>query len=402
MIKQALEGLKVLEYCDFVSGPYCSKLLGDMGAEVIKIEKPGLGDKARRRGPFLNNIPHPEKSGLFLYLNINKLGITLNPETHTGKKILKELVKETDVLIEDRSPKEMKDMGLDYESLREINPSLIMTSVTPFGQNGTHRDYKAYDINMYYGSGMIYKPLPPDDENHQPMKGAGHFGDYTSGLTAAMATLCAQYVRENTGGGQYIDISKQEALIALLRVTSVTYPNYGLSDFSLASIAGAMGGLQRCKDGYVMLTTAEEHQWQAFIKLMGDPEWAKDPDLQDIFSRANNYHKFEPYIKKWLMNHTKDEIYQGGQALGCPVATISTTEDIANSKQMKARDFFVEIEHKEAGRLKYPQAPYRFSKSPCVTHRPAPLLGEHNEEIYCKHLCYSKDDLVKLAESGII
>jgi crotonobetainyl-CoA:carnitine CoA-transferase CaiB-like acyl-CoA transferase len=152
--KTALARVKVLEYAQLAAGPYCTKLLADLGAEVIKIEPPRVGDEARRREPFLGDIPHLERSGFFFYLNTNKLSITLNINTTTGRRIFRELVKECDILVEDNPPRVMKDLSLDYRSLQIINPRLIMTSITPFGQYGPYRDYKAYHLNTYHGSGV--------------------------------------------------------------------------------------------------------------------------------------------------------------------------------------------------------------------------------------------------------
>ena len=146
MSESALAGVKVLEYCKLVSGPYCAKLMADLGAEVIKIEEPETGDEARQKGPFLNDIPHSERSGLFLYLNTNKLGITLNPGTPTGVRVFTELVKNADILVEDTAPGTMELLGLGYDALRQVNPSLIITSITPYGQTGPYRGYKAHHL----------------------------------------------------------------------------------------------------------------------------------------------------------------------------------------------------------------------------------------------------------------
>ena len=156
MDREALSGLKVLEYGEFICAPYCGKLLADLGAEVIKVEPPGLGDKARHWGPFPQDLPHPEKSGLFLYLNTNKLGVTLNLESAAGIKIFTELVKQVDVLVENNPPKEMEWLGLDYESLHQINPRLVVTSITPFGQTGPYHDYKGCDLISFHMSGEAY------------------------------------------------------------------------------------------------------------------------------------------------------------------------------------------------------------------------------------------------------
>ena len=153
MTDGALQGVRLLEYGQLVSAPYCAKLLADLGAECIKIEEPPVGDPARRRGPFPDDIPHPEKSGLFLYVNTNKLGVTLDPRTPTGRLIFQRLAQEADVLIEDRPPGEMERLGLGYAALSALNPALIVTSITPFGQTGPYKDYKTYHLNLYHASG---------------------------------------------------------------------------------------------------------------------------------------------------------------------------------------------------------------------------------------------------------
>ena len=148
----ALKGVRVLEWAHFVAAPYCAKLFADNGAEVVKVEEPDTGDVSRRHGPFPDNIPHPERSALFLYLNTNKRGITLNLHTATGREVFKKLIKDVDIFIEDNPPKLMEELGLDYESLKKVNPQLVMTSITPFGQTGPYRDYKCYYLNTFHGS----------------------------------------------------------------------------------------------------------------------------------------------------------------------------------------------------------------------------------------------------------
>ena len=403
MTETALAGVKVLEYAQFVAGPYCTKLVADMGAEVIKIEPPNGGDEARRREPFLKDVPHPERSGLFFYLNTNKLGITLNLNTSTGREIFKELVKETDVLVEDNPPKVMKELGLDYESLKDINPRLIMVSITPFGQTGPYRDYKAYHLNTYHGSGLakILADILPD-EVKQPLKAAGYLGDYDSGLSAAVALMGAVYYRLFTGMGQHIDISKQESLITLERVEIGMYGNEGFSMMSTVAMQNMLGGLRHCKDGHVMLVIPMEHQWRALIELMGNPDWAQDERYQDEFSRAQHAQVLNSYIDEWMSKYTKDEIFHRAQALSCPIGAVYTAEDLLASEQLKAREFFVEVEHPEMGKVKCPAAPYRFSKTPWRVARPTPLLGEHNEEVYCNRLGYPKEELARMRGAGII
>jgi crotonobetainyl-CoA:carnitine CoA-transferase CaiB-like acyl-CoA transferase len=195
LAEQALSPLKVVEYGSFVSAPYCGKLMADLGADVIKVEDAGAGDEARRYGPFPEDVPHPEKGGLFLYLNANKRGITLNLKTVTGRRILKELLKEADVFVENNPPKVMTELGLDYESLRFLNPRLIVTSITPFGQTGPYRDYKGYAINTAGLGGQSMRTGEPGREPISPPLSQSH---YQSGAMAASARLASRPERGST------------------------------------------------------------------------------------------------------------------------------------------------------------------------------------------------------------
>ncbi|MFQ5827166.1 MAG: CoA transferase, partial [Dehalococcoidia bacterium] len=195
-VEGALSGLRVVEWAQMVAGPYCAKLMADLGAEVIKIEPPARGDEARGRGPFLGDEPHPEKSGLFLYLNTNKLGITLDPGTPTGKRLFGELIKGADILVEDKALQKLKELGLDYGSLREINPQLIVTSITPFGHSGPYRNYRAYPLNVFHSGGEGYMtPFAPLNDplspGRPPLKVGKYAGEYVAGISAAGATMVA-------------------------------------------------------------------------------------------------------------------------------------------------------------------------------------------------------------------
>jgi len=404
MTPRALEGMKIVEYCNMVSGPYCAKLLADMGADVFKIEQPHSGDDSRRRGPFPDDIPHQEKSGLFLYLNSNKKGLTLDTKKHEGKKIFKKLIEKTDVLIEDRPPGEMEALGLDYEKLKAINPGLIMISITPFGRSGSFKDYKAYQLNTVHASGQGYMlPIPALDMERPPVKVGGHSSGFDVGLVAVVAVTAAFYWKILTGQGQFIEISKQEALMSMQRVESVTFAN----DQVVLTRGGDKvrrmpGGIIPCKDGYVVAVTPEEHQWHSLVKLIGDPEWAKEDWCQNAVIRSENAEKINKLIIEWTMKHTKEEIFRQGQALSCPIAPVNTAEDIYHSEQFKARNFFVDMEHPAVGKLPFPSSSFRFSKTPWKLMQAAPLLGEHNEAIYGDRLGYSKEELSELKNKGVI
>jgi crotonobetainyl-CoA:carnitine CoA-transferase CaiB-like acyl-CoA transferase len=200
-----------------VAGPYCGKLLAELGAEVVKAEPPA-GDSARREGPFAGNSPHPEKSCLYLYLNAGKLGITLDLKSPRGRGIFERLVESVDVLLEDTPPGTLDDLGLGYTRLTQLNPRLVVTSITPFGQTGPYHGYKAYHLNIYHAGGDGYLLQSGGKTLDQPpMTGGGHLGDYEAGSAASVATFAALLAGRATGQGQHVDVSKQEALLALNR-----------------------------------------------------------------------------------------------------------------------------------------------------------------------------------------
>jgi len=404
MTERALDGVKVVECGNFVAAPYCTKLLADLGAEVIKIEPPGAGDKARRRGPFLGDVPHPEVSGLFLYLNTNKLGVTLNLESAVGKAIFKQLVADADIIVEDYAPGKMKELGLDYDTLREINPRLVMTSITPFGQTGPYRNYKAYYLNTYHAGGAGYLlPAASPNLEREPIKGPGLIGECEGGLSAAVATLGALYWCGVNGLGQYIDISKQEAIIALEKMELAQYHNEGKSPSRGPKKGWSPVRWVRSKDGgYVLLETAIDDQWQGLVRFMGDPEWARDEKFSTEEGRREHAAELREHVTKWAQDYTTEELFHGAQQNKCSSAPINSLEELVKSPQIEARGFIVEVDHPVAGKLKLPSLPYQFSRTPWGVGQPASLLGQHNEDVLCRRLGYTRQDLVKLKEAEVI
>ena len=402
MAEGLLSGVKLVEYCSFVSGPYCTKLFADLGAEVIKVEKPE-GDEARKRGAFLNDTPDPELSGLFLYLNTNKLGVTLNLDSTMGRDIFKKLIADADILVEDRPPGEMEKLGLHYDVLKKINPSLIMASITPFGQYGPYRDYKAYYLNTYHASGAGYVlPYASPNADREPIKGGGYVGECDIGSSASVGIMGALYWRRAGGTGQHIDISKQEAEMALERVNIVRYYELGRNP-SRYEYSHVRDTLLRCRDGgYIMVVLYPEKQWKGLSEALGNPEWAKDVKFQTIKARESNFSELKVHLREEAVKYDTDDFFHRIQSQGTACAPICSAEQVFNSPQTQARGFYVEIGHPKAGTLMYPGLPYRFSKTAPRNGYAAPLLGQHNEEVYCNRLGYTKQDLVKLREAGDI
>jgi crotonobetainyl-CoA:carnitine CoA-transferase CaiB-like acyl-CoA transferase len=397
MKKGALADLSVLELGSMVAAPYCAKLLADLGADVVKVEPPGKGDPARLRGPFPGDMPHPERSALFLYVNTSKQGITLDPGKEEGQRIFRELASSVDVLIEDRPPGELAALGLGYAQLAELNPRLVVTSITPFGQTGPYSGWRSHPLNSYHASGYsspFY--VPGAGEERPPVKAGGYLGEYDAGLTAAIGTMAAVIGAAASGRGQHVDVSEQEAMMCLERVDIGR-----LSNDPNPQPRQMVGGLTRAKDGYFMVTPLENHQWQGLIRAMGEPEWSKADWCQDELGRLAHRDEAREHIEAWAAEHTRDEIYRACQAEGTPAGPVRNVAEVRAWEQARARDFFVEIDHAAAGRQVYPSAPYRFSQTPWAGSA-APLLGQHNEPIYCERLGYSRQELEDLAAAGVI
>lgn len=406
MSEQALSDVKVLDLTWHIAGPYCTKLLADYGAEVIKVEKPGEGDPARRMAPFFKDDPHPEKSGLFLHLNTNKKGITLNLKSAKGKKILKELAKDADILVESFRPHVMPSLGLDYETLEQINPKLLMTSISSFGQTGPYRDFKASEIVEYAMGGEMYST---GTAGREPLKLGGNVTQYQAGTVAAVSIMGGLYAARSQGVGQHIDVSIMETqagstdrrIIYLLAyacagviTTRWPPPREAVRMMILPQ------GVYPCKDGFVN-TLSLPQWWPRYLEAMEMPELKDDPRFQNIFS-AEAGMEFDAIWYSWLADRTKDELFEIFRKANIASAPVNSPEDILRNPHLKAREYFTEIDHPETGKVTYPGAPIHMMETPSKARYPAPLLGQHNKEIYCDRLGYTREDLVKLRESGII
>ncbi|MBI4287144.1 MAG: CoA transferase [Chloroflexi bacterium] len=388
MTSQALADVKVVEIARFVAGPYCGKLMADLGAEVIKVEPPS-GDVARDRRAFL-------------YLNTNKLGVTLDIGSPQGRDVFSELLSTADVLISDRTESRHMGVGpgLDYAAIRRNNPRLVITCITAFGLTGPYRDFKAYYLNTYHGSGLGYLTPASPDLKREPTRMGGFAGECACGVSAAVAALAALFWRRMTGRGQIIDVSQQEALLSMNRPQAARHPNEGVTPTRVDQPAGT-GGLMECKDGHIVAIFADGRQWKAFAELMGNPEWAT-PDYEDLSYRGVHYGEIRPRIEAWMREHTTEDIFTRGQALGCPISPVLSPKDALAFPQFQSRGFFVSQDFGGGGKVTFPGAPFRLSATPWRLERPAPTLGQHNDEVYCGRLGYSYEVLVKLRRQGVI
>ena len=403
MSHATLSDLTIVECAESVAGPYCSKLLADLGANVTKVEPPG-GDVSRRAGPFPGDIPHHERSGQFVYLNANKRGVTLNLEAAQGRDILHALLRTADILIVDLPRRRLAELELDYEHLGALNDQLIMTCISPFGQTGPYRDYSGTALTAHMSSGIGYESPTNQvtDLPSQPPLAAGNpQADYTTGLSAATDTMIAVFHRTAYGRGQMVDVSAQEASAnyARLSFSTLTHtpdavPGRARSGFEYAA---------PCKDGYVFLTPYTlDHWWQRFKDIMGNPGWAETEAFATAEQRIANFDVIEPLVHEWTRQRTKREVYELTLESGIACFPVNSMQDMLEAPQYVYRDYLVETEHPVAGKFVQPGAPVRYSETEWAIRRPAPLLGEHNSEVLCGELGYSREELVTLYQAGVL
>lgn len=395
-----LAGLQVLDMAD-EKASFCSRLLADMGAEVIKVERLG-GDASRWAGPFWSNMPHPEKSLPFWYNNTGKLGVTLNLETEEGHALFRRLSNKTDVIVETFPPGYLVGLGLGYEALSEINPGLILASVTGFGQSGPHREYKSCDIVASATGGQMYVCGAPDTP---PLKPYGQQAYYMASLFAAIGILLALRERKNSSRGQHIDISLQEAVTASLEQVMVRYFYEGVVSRRQGSLHWNRSFcLLPCKDGYIALSPLIE--WETLVGWLDSEGMASDLTAerwQDEEYRIQHLDHIIKVLKCWTMTHTTSELFELGQLMHLPWAPVSSPGEILGSPQLKARGFFVSVAHPEVNaHFTYPGAPYKFSRLTWDIRRRAPLIGEHNIQVYQRKLGFSQEKLGELSSRNVI
>jgi crotonobetainyl-CoA:carnitine CoA-transferase CaiB-like acyl-CoA transferase len=415
------EKMKLLKDCrvlDFTNETafLCGKILGDLGADVVKVEKPG-GDESRNLGSFFQDTPHPEKNLYWFSYNHNKRGITLNIEMETGREILRKLVENTDIVLETFAPGYLEKSGLDYAALSEINPKLVMTSVTPFGQSGPYKDYKGSDLVLTAMSGLMSSLGDPDKPPVRPTLPQSYMW---IGMHAAMGTLMAYYHRGMTGEGQHVDVSGQAGVIWALNHSPSFYdlnkevPRREGSFITGRSITGAIfRAVYPCKDGYVTYviyggpagkrTNRRLVEWMDSKGMASDDLKNKAWDQFDIATvTQEEVDRIEDACMKFFRTVTKKEFFEHvleNDMLGYPVAT---AKEILEDEQLRARGLWREVEHEELGtKITYPAFSTVFSSIACDSWRRAPLIGEHNREVYGE-IGLDDSDILRLKRANVI
>ena len=401
-----LQGVRVLELGPWINVCYAGKMLADLGAEVIRIESPDGDDQVRLFGPFPSDEPDPETSGLHLYLNSNKLGVTLRPDTATGRDLFRDLCRRADVLLACSPPGFLSASGLDYPSLQRANDRLVVVVISSLGRSGPYAGYKGNDLISWHGGaiGHIYLGEP----DREPLRGVWYQASHWGAFNGAVAAMLALAAREKTGRGQWVDLSEAEALALLfLGVEISDFFLFGSSRVRVGTVGLANQAprlMNRCKNGWVALQTTAPHQWEGLVRAMGNPEWAQSELFKGTgLERGRYFQEINDLMKDWLDSHTAEEIFRLCQAELVPAAPLNTIETLCHNQHLAARGYFVDIHHPAAGPIRVPGAPFRSSgQDPWRVDSPAPLLGQHNEDVYCGMLGLPREDLADLRRAGVV
>jgi CoA:oxalate CoA-transferase len=399
-VEGALEGVRVVDISEGIAGGYCTKLLAGMGAEVIKVERPGTGDPLRSMPPFKDDEPNFETAALHLHLSMGKRSITLDIASSQGREILWRLLDGADVLVDSRGPKALAGCGLSYEEIRSRFPSLVLTSVTYFGAEGPYADYVLDELTAYSAGGYTYLTGLPDRE---PIKAGGYQAHYQGGLHAAAGTMAALCRRDLTGEGDHVDASIVEAIcfahgaMSPFLNSGVVFRRVGARLLSDAPRAMYPSTILPCKDGFIHAHYAPADP--AILGVLTGTPRLSDPELWET-PRAHA-DEIDALLSAWLANYDKYEACRHAQELRHPFTEVLDPSDLLQDPQFLARGFFREIEHPIAGKVAHLGPPFQMSDSGW-RHERAPLLGEHNGEVYIERLGLNMPELEALAAAGVV
>lgn len=391
----ALDHIRVLDLTHYRAGPFCTKLLAEYGADVVKVERPESGDPSRGLGPFPCDIPDPDLGGLFRFLNANKRGITLDLKSETGKDLLKTLVATADVVVENFAPSTREALGITYESLAAIQPKIVLTSISNFGQTGPRRDWQATDLIEYAAGGLMYLIGMNDRE---PLRHGVAQAEFLAGALAATATLTSHLGAQLQGEGDHVDVSIQESVASGLQASLLYYGYMGATRWRRKYLISDMTDVFPCADGYVVPGAGGFSDWETYTTCIGAPELNSDR-FSTAGARQLNGKEFAEIIEKSLAAWGRKEIFHRGQEWGFPFGVVQTPEDLIDCPQLEARAWWRPPDERDGLRL--PGPVFRMTESPAGPVRPAPRLGEHNSEVWGA-LGFSVADLAGFRERGVM
>ena len=393
-----LEGIRVLDLTQVLFGPFATMLLGDMGAEVIKIERPGVGDIARGNGPFVDGV-----STYFLSLNRGKKSVTLDLSTEAGVAVFLTLVEKADVLVENFKPGTMAKLGLSYERVRDCNPGIIYVSGSGFGQYGPSASKPAFDVIIQAMGGVM---SITGEEGGPPVRPGVSYGDIAAGLFLCIATLAALQERHTSGEGQLVDVSMLDCQLTVQENAFVRYLNTGEIPRALGTRHPVITPFQafQTRDGYIAIALRGgfKDQWPLFCAAIDRIDIMDDPRFTDGWLRTQNYEALEPILTEALKKRTTQEWIEELEQAGIPCGPVNNIAQAANDPQIAARDMIASVNHPGVGEIKVVNSPFKFSRTPSKVERTSPDLGEHTTEVLGSLLGMSREELDGLKRSGVV
>ncbi|MDR3565025.1 MAG: CoA transferase [Negativicutes bacterium] len=395
-MRKPLEGIVVLDLTRVLAGPYAAMMLSDFGANVIKLEAPKGGDDSRAFGPFIG-----KESVYFMSLNRGKRSMTLNLKEEKAQELFKAMVEKADVVLENYRPGTMEKFGLGYEELKKINPKLIYTACSGFGHTGPYSERPAYDV-IVQGMGGIMSIT--GQENGEPTRVGASVGDITAGLFAAFGTMTALYNREVTGIGQKVDVSMLDCQVAILENAIARYVSSGVVPKPIGNRHPSITPFEafKAKDGYVIIAVGNDRLWATFCNLIGKPEMITDERFVSNPKRTENQKSLKAILDTVFPNKTVDEWLEILEKAGIPNGPINTIDRVVNDVQVKSRDMIIETDHPIAGKVKMPGIPIKMSETPGSVESPAPLLGQHTEEILHEILGFTAEEVAELRSKNVL
>ena len=394
---KALEGVKVLDFTQYLSGPHCTSVLSELGAEIIKIEMPGKGEPERQAMPM---TPKRESYQFFSY-NRGKKSITLNLKSPKGVEIAKKLAAKVDILVENFAPGGMDRLGLGYEEMSKINPRLIYASISGFGQTGPRRNDVSYDVVAQAMGGLMSVTGYPDGE---PLKVGVSLGDYMGGYNGVIGILAALYYRTISGEGQAIDISMQDGIWAMVFPDRADYFDTRITPkrFGNKLSSSAPFGAYNAKDGHVVICTITDPQWHKVLQAMGREGLIGEQRYATRENRTKNMEEVDNLVQAWCKEKTVEEIFAILKKFGVPCSPLPNFDQVASDPHLLSREMIVEVDQPVSGKVKLSGSVYKMSKTPGDRKKRVPDVGEHNEEIYRELLGVDAQEMRKLREEGVI
>jgi CoA:oxalate CoA-transferase len=389
--KAALEGIRVLDVSQFLAGPYCTMILGDLGADIIKIEKP-TGDPTRETNVNING-----QSIYFMSINRSKRSITMDLKNPRYKEIFLKMAKKADIIVENFVPGTMDKLGLSYDEIKNVNPSIIYTSVSGFGQTGPYRERGALDMIIQAMSGFM---SITGEKNGRPLKAGPSIADMTAGLYAAIGTLAALNHRNATGEGQRVDIAMLDSMFSILENSVGNYCATGKIPKPPGNRHGVSAPFQPFEtlDGEIIVAVSNNRAFQDFCQALGRDDLAQDSRYANRKGRIENVDELADEITKTTKLKSTSELEEAFEKANVPFATVNTIDKIVSDPQIAARNMLIEVEHPIAGKVKAVNSPIKMSKTPGVIKRVAPLLGQHTKEILGEWLGMSAEEMKELSE----